>query len=331
MTTRVAINGFGRIGRAVTRIALGRTDVDLVAINDLVAPELLAHLLRYDSVHGRLTVPVEVADGRMNLGGKEIAVLCEPDPALLPWGELGVDVVIESTGMFTDGERAAAHLKAGASRVLISAPATNVDLTLVRGVNDDDYDGSQRIVSNASCTTNCAALLAKVLHERFGIRHAVMNTAHAYTSDQRLHDAPHRDFRRARAAAVNIVPTTTGAARAVGVVLPALAGRIDGLAMRVPVLDGSVVDLTAELDSPATASAINEVFAEAAGGELAGLLDYSEAPLVSSDIVTTAVSCTFDAPLTLTTGPLAKVIGWYDNEYGFSHRTLDVAARLGAR
>ncbi|MER5888002.1 type I glyceraldehyde-3-phosphate dehydrogenase [Streptomyces sp. NPDC001941] len=334
MATRLAINGFGRIGRTVARIALNRPDIELVAVNDLTDTALLAHLLRYDSVHGRLADPVSVEDDVLAVGGKRIAVLRQKDPADLPWGDLGVDVVLESTGAFTDAKAAAAHLEAGAGRVLISAPSGNADFTVVHGVNDAGLTPAHRIVSNASCTTNCAAPLAQVLHENFGVRRGLMNTSHAYTSDQRLHDAPHRDYRRARAAAVNIVPTSTGAARAVGQVLPELAGRLDGLSMRVPVPDGSVVDLTVEVERSVTVEEVNAAFAEAARGPLARVLDYSEAPLVSTDILGTSASCTFDAPLTMVLGgpydgSLVKVVGWYDNESGFSHRAADLVRLLG--
>ncbi|GEB49700.1 MULTISPECIES: type I glyceraldehyde-3-phosphate dehydrogenase [Streptomyces] len=335
MATRIAINGFGRIGRTVTRVALDRPDIDIVAVNDLTDPELLANLLRYDSVHGRLAEPVAVRDGSLVIGGRTVPVLSEKNPADLPWADLGVDVVVESTGAFTDGKAAAAHLEAGAGRVLISAPATNTDFTVVYGINDGALDASHRIVSNASCTTNCAAPLAQVLHQEFGVRRGLMNTSHAYTSDQRLHDSPHRDFRRARAAAGNIIPTTTGAARAIGVVLPELAGLMDGLSMRVPVVDGSIVDLTVELHRSVTVDEVNAAFAQAAQGSLKDVLVYSEDPLVSTDIIGTAASCTFDAPLTMvvddgTAGSLVKVVGWYDNEAGFSHRTVDVVRLLGA-
>ncbi|MEY9834808.1 type I glyceraldehyde-3-phosphate dehydrogenase [Streptacidiphilus sp. EB103A] len=334
MATRIAINGFGRIGRTVTRVALTQQDIDIVAVNDLTDPELLANLLRYDSVHGRLTQPVTVNGDTLVIGERTIPVLREKNPADLPWSDLNVDVVIESTGVFTDGRAAAAHLDAGARHVLISAPATNVDLTVVYGINDGELDASHKIVSNASCTTNCAALLAQVLHQHFGVRRGLMNTAHAYTSDQRLHDAPHPDFRRARAAANNIIPTTTGAARAIGAVLPELAGRMDGLSMRVPVVDGSIVDLTVEIERSVTVEEVNAAFADAARGPLKDVLVCSEDPLVSTDIIGTSASCTFDAPLTMVIdddqrGSMVKVVGWYDNESGFSHRTIDVVRLLG--
>ncbi|MBO0652502.1 type I glyceraldehyde-3-phosphate dehydrogenase [Streptomyces triculaminicus] len=336
MTLRLAINGFGRIGRTVARAALRRSDVEVVAVNDLSEPALLAHLLKYDSVHGRLDGTVEVDGDHLVVDGRRIRVLSEKDPANLPWGELDVDVVVESTGVFTNAKDAQRHLDAGARRVLISAPATGEDLTVVMGVNSDAYDGSQRIISNASCTTNCAAMMAKVLDDSFGIQRGLMNTVHAYTSDQRIQDVPHKDYRRARAAASNIVPTSTGAARAIGLVLPKLAGRLDGLSMRVPVIDGSVVDLTVELDRVVTAEEVNEAFRKAAEGELADFLVYTEDPIVSSDIVSTPASCTFDAQLTMVSdrpggGSVVKAIGWYDNEYGFSHRTLDLALMVGGR
>ncbi|CUU54955.1 glyceraldehyde 3-phosphate dehydrogenase [Parafrankia irregularis] len=334
MSVRVAVNGFGRIGRTVTRIALDRPGVDIVAVNDLERPELLAHLFTYDSTHGRLAEKVVVDDGDLVVAGRRISVVQERDPAALPWREFGVDLVVESTGVFTDATAAAAHLKAGASRVVIAAPATNEDATVVLGVNEHVLHERHHVVSNASCTTNCAALLAKTLHDAFGVRRGLMNTAHAYTSDQRLQDLPHRDYRRARAAAVNIIPTTTGAAKAIGKVLPALAGKIDGLSMRVPVIDGSVVDLTVEVATQVTVSDVNLAFQKAASGDLADLLVYTEDPLVSADIVGTAASCTFDAALTMVSdvddaGSLVKVVGWYDNETGFSHRTLDLVELLG--
>jgi glyceraldehyde 3-phosphate dehydrogenase len=334
MTLRIAINGFGRIGRTVARAALARTDVDIVAVNDLAEPELLAHLFQYDSVHGRLPDAVGVEDGDLVVAGRRIRVLQQRDPAELPWGELRVDVVVESTGIFTDAADARRHLDAGARRVLISAPARNEDLTVVMGVNSDAVEARHTVLSNASCTTNCAALLAKVLDDEFGVLRGLMNTVHAYTSDQRLQDVPHKDYRRARAAAANIVPTSTGAARAIGKVLPRLEGKLDGLSMRVPVIDGSVVDLTVELDAVVTAAQVNAAFRMAAEGELAGFLEYTEAPIVSTDIVGSPASCTFDSGLTMVSdrpggGSVVKVVGWYDNEVGFSHRTLDLALLVG--
>ncbi|WP_267244235.1 type I glyceraldehyde-3-phosphate dehydrogenase [Streptomyces sp. PR69] len=334
MTLRLAINGFGRIGRTVARAALGRTDVEVVAVNDLADPELLAHLFQYDSVHGRLPDAVRVADGCLEVAGRRIRVLQQRDPADLPWAELRADVVVESTGVFTDAAAARRHLDAGARRVLISAPARNEDLTVVMGVNSDAVGPEHTVLSNASCTTNCAAMLAKVLDDHYRVLRGLMNTVHAYTSDQRLQDVPHKDYRRARAAAANIVPTSTGAARAIGKVLPRLDGRLDGLSMRVPVIDGSVVDLTVELEAAVTAGEVNEAFRKAAEGELAGFLEYTEAPIVSSDIVGSPASCTFDAGLTMVSdrpggGSVVKVVGWYDNETGFSHRTLDLALLVG--
>lgn len=334
MTVRVAINGFGRIGRTVTHAALDRIDVEIVAINDLADPGLLAHLFQYDSVHGRRAERITLDGDTLMIGERCIRVLRQQDPADLPWADLDIDVVVESTGVFTDGTQAAGHLVAGARRVLIAAPATNEDLTVVIGVNTNAYNGTQKVISTASCTTNCAALLAKVLHDNFGIRRGLMNTAHAYTSDQRIQDMPHKDYRRARAAAANIIPTTTGAARAIGKVLPSLAGRLDGLAMRVPVIDGSVVDLTVELNCTASTEEINHTFSKASQSELAGLLTYTEDPIVSSDIVGTTASCIFDAQLTMVvdqpnTPSIVKVLGWYDNEYGFSNRTLDLVELVG--
>ncbi|GHF29035.1 type I glyceraldehyde-3-phosphate dehydrogenase [Streptomyces morookaense] len=335
MTIRLAINGFGRIGRTVARAALQRAAVEVVAVNDLADPAMLAHLLQYDSVYGRLEHEVTADGEALTVGGHRIRTFREQDPARLPWGELGIDVVVESTGVFTDAQDAVRHLRAGAGRVIISAPASNEDLTVVMGANSGTYDGSQRIVSNASCTTNCAALMARVLHDGFGVERGLLTTVHAYTNDQRLHDLPHHDYRRARAAACNIIPTGTGAARAIGKVLPELAGRLDGMALRVPVAVGSAVDLTVELSRQVTADEVNAAFRKAAEGELEGMLLYSEAPIVSSDIVGSSASCTFDAPLTMIgearpgRGSLVKVMGWYDNEAGFSHRTLDLAELLG--
>ncbi|WP_156727772.1 type I glyceraldehyde-3-phosphate dehydrogenase [Streptomyces apocyni] len=334
MTLRIAINGFGRIGRTVARAALARTDVDIVAVNDLAEPELLAHLFQYDSVHGRLPDAVGVDDGHLVVAGRRIRVLQRRDPAELPWAEMRVDVVVESTGVFTDAADARRHLDAGARRVLISAPAKNEDLTVVMGVNSDSVEARHTVLSNASCTTNCAALLAKVLDDEYGVLRGLMNTVHAYTSDQRLQDVPHKDYRRARAAAANIVPTSTGAARAIGKVLPRLEGKLDGLSMRVPVIDGSVVDLTVELDAVVTAAQVNAAFRQAAEGGLAGFLEYTEAPIVSTDIVGSPASCTFDSGLTMVSdrpggGSVVKVVGWYDNEVGFSHRTLDLALLVG--
>jgi glyceraldehyde 3-phosphate dehydrogenase len=334
MTTRIGINGFGRIGRTVLRAALERdADVEIVGINDIVDPETLAHLFRYDSVHGRPPFDVKVADGKLNVDGHEIAVSAERDPAALPWKDLGAEVVIESTGLFTERAKAAAHLDAGAKKVIISAPAKGVDHTLVLGVNESDFDpASHDIVSNASCTTNCVAPMAKVLDDAFGLQQGFMTTCHAYTADQRLQDAPHKDLRRARAAALNIVPTSTGAARAVGLVLPHLDGRLDGIALRVPVADGSITDLNATVSREVTAEEVNAAFRDAASsGPLAGVLEYSEDPLVSSDIVGNPASCVFDSGQTMTKGTSVKILGWYDNEVGYAQRCVDLAEYVGAR
>ncbi|HLX89477.1 MAG TPA: type I glyceraldehyde-3-phosphate dehydrogenase [Acidimicrobiales bacterium] len=329
--TRVAINGFGRTGRTLLRAALepGRS-IEVVAVNDIGASESLARLFARDSVHGRYPEPVAVEDGRLLVGERAMKMLREPEAKALPWAELDVDVVIDCTGRFTDRARAADHLEAGARRVVISAPAKNVDATFVIGVNEDEFDPSAHFVmSNASCTTNCLALLAKVLDEAFGIEDGLMTTVHAYTDDQRLVDALHKDDRRGRAAALNIVPTTTGAARATGVVLPAVAGHLDGLALRVPVPDASVTDLVAVVRGTPTVPDVNEAYRVAAAGErLHGLLEYSEDPLVSSDIIGSRASCVFDAGLTMAQGRLIKVLGWYDNEMGYSHRLADLAALI---
>ena len=329
--TRVGINGFGRIGRNFFRAALERDgDFEIVAYNDLGDVETMAHLLRYDSVLGRFDGEVEVESGSLKVNGKELKGLAERDPASLPWADLGVDVVIESTGFFTDRAGAQKHLDAGAKKVLISAPATDPDITLVLGVNDDKYDPeAHKIVSNASCTTNCVAPMAKVLDDAFGIERGFMTTIHAYTQDQNLQDGPHKDPRRARAAAINLVPTSTGAAKAIGLVLPHLKGKVDGMSMRAPVPTGSVTDLVVELRSAATEDAINEAFKAAAdSGPLAPYLDYSTEPLVSTDIVHSPASCTFDSPLTMANGTSAKVFGWYDNEWGYSCRLVDLVPKL---
>ena len=329
--TRVGINGFGRIGRNFFRAALERDgDFEIVAYNDLGDVETMAHLLRYDSVLGRFDGEVEVEAGSLKVNGNELKGLAERDPAALPWGDLGVDVVIESTGFFTDRAGAQKHLDAGAKKVIISAPATDPDITLVLGVNDDRYDPEQHsIVSNASCTTNCVAPMAKVLDDAFGIERGFMTTIHAYTQDQNLQDGPHKDPRRARAAAINLVPTSTGAAKAIGLVLPHLKGKVDGMSMRAPVPTGSVTDLVVELRSAATEDAINDAFKTAAdSGSLAPYLDYSTEPLVSTDIVHSPASCTFDSPLTMANGTSAKVFGWYDNEWGYSCRLVDLVPKL---
>ncbi len=334
MTTRVGVNGFGRIGRNFWRAAdaLGH-DIDIVAANDLGDVRTMAHLLQYDSVLGRLPHEVEVTGDGISVHGKTIKILAEKDPAALPWADLGVDVVIESTGRFTSAEDAGKHLAAGAQKVIISAPAKGEDITIVMGVNDGAYDpAAHSILSNASCTTNCVAPMAKVLHEAFGISRGLMTTVHAYTNDQVILDFPHKDLRRARAAAINIIPTTTGAAKATALVLPELKGKLDGYAMRVPVADGSVIDLTVDLDREVTRDEVNAAFKEAADGSLKGYLTYTEAPIVSSDIVGSSASCTFDAALTMVIGgSQVKAIGWYDNEWGYSCRLADLAALVGSR
>ncbi len=332
MTVRVAINGFGRIGRNYFRAARAAgADVEVVAVNDLVPPATNANLLRYDSTHGRLGVPVEPEGDAIRVGDQLLRVFAERDPKALPWGDLGIDVVVESTGIFTDGERAAAHVEAGASKVIISAPATNVDATFVVGVNDDQYDPAiLTIVSNASCTTNCIVPLVKVLDDTFGVEKGLMTTVHAYTNDQNLLDLAHGDLRRARAAAVNIVPASTGAARATSLVLESMKGRLDGTALRVPIPDGSITDFVAILGRETTVAEINEAFAAAADvGPLARVLEYTEDPIVSSDIVGSPASCTFDAGLTMALGSMVKVMGWYDNEWGYSNRLVDLSLMLG--
>jgi len=328
------VNGFGRIGRNFWRAAdaLGH-DIDIVAANDLGDVRTMAHLLQYDSVLGRLPHEVEVTGDGISVHGKTIKILAEKDPAALPWADLGVDVVIESTGRFTSAEDAGKHHAAGAQKVIISAPAKGEDITIVMGVNDGAYDpAAHSILSNASCTTNCVAPMAKVLHEAFGISRGLMTTVHAYTNDQVILDFPHKDLRRARAAAINIIPTTTGAAKATALVLPELKGKLDGYAMRVPVADGSVIDLTVDLDREVTRDEVNAAFKEAADGSLKGYLTYTEAPIVSSDIVGSSASCTFDAALTMVIGgSQVKAIGWYDNEWGYSCRLADLAALVGSR
>ena len=329
--TRVAINGFGRIGRNVLRAAYARSaDIEIVAINDLTDPKTLAHLLRYDSVLGRFGHTVEVTDDGIAIDGKEIRVLAERDPAALPWKELDVPIVLESTGFFTSREGATKHLTAGASKVIISAPATDPDVTLVLGVNDAAYDpATHHIISNASCTTNCLAPVAKILLDEFGIERGFMTTTHAYTNDQSILDLPHADLRRARAAAVNVIPTSTGAAKAIGLVVPELKGRLDGIAMRVPVPDGSVVDLVLELGREASVEEINSAIkAKADKGALAGILEYTEDPIVSSDVIGSSYSSVFDSKLTMANGKLAKVISWYDNEFGYSNRVVDLLQRV---
>ncbi len=333
MTVRVAVNGFGRTGRAFLRAALGsRRQIEIVAINDLGSPAALARLLARDSVHGVFPEEVRAEGETLLVGAQRITILAEPEPKALPWGELGIDVVIESTGRNTSREKASAHIDAGATRVVISAPSKDADTTLVVGVNEEDFDPARDfVISNASCTTNCLAVLAKVLDDNFGIEDGFMTTVHAYTGDQSLVDGLHKDPRRSRAAAVNIIPTTTGAARATGLVLPSLAGNLDGLALRVPVPDGSVTDLVANVRATPSVSEIQDAYRAAAGsGRLVGLLEYSEEPLVSGDILGSPASCVFDSELTMAHGHLVKVLGWYDNESGYASRLVDLAAIVGA-
>jgi glyceraldehyde 3-phosphate dehydrogenase len=332
VTVRVGINGFGRIGRNFWRAAAASgKDIEIVAVNDLTSPETLAHLLKYDSILGKLSEDVGADSEGIKVGGTTMKVLSERDPAALPWADLGVDVVVESTGFFTKAADARTHVDAGgAKKVIISAPASDDDITIVMGVNDGAYDGSQTIISNASCTTNCLAPLAKVLNDAFGIERGLMTTIHAYTADQNLQDGPHKDLRRARAAALNIVPTSTGAAKAIGLVLPELNGKLDGYALRVPVPTGSATDLTVELTRQASADEIDAAYREAAAsGPLAPYLTYTDAPIVSSDIVTDPSSCIYDAKLTKVFGPMAKVLGWYDNEWGYSNRLVDLTELVG--
>ncbi|ABY24002.1 glyceraldehyde 3-phosphate dehydrogenase [Renibacterium salmoninarum ATCC 33209] len=334
MTTKIGINGFGRIGRNYFRAALEQgADLEIVAVNDLTSPEALAHLLKYDSVTGRIKATVEVVDGHLVVNGKTIKVLAERDPANLPWAELGVDIVIESTGFFTKAADARKHLEAGAKKVLISAPASDEDVTIVLGVNDGDYDpATHNIISNASCTTNCLGPLAKVLNDNFGIERGLMTTIHAYTADQNLQDGPHKDLRRARAAAINIVPTSTGAAKAIGLVLPELKGKLDGFALRVPVPTGSATDLTATLSREVTVEEVNAAYKAAAeSGPLKGYLTYTEDPIVSSDIVTDPASSIFDSGLTKVIGNQVKVVSWYDNEWGYSNRLVDLTELVASK
>ena len=331
MSVRLGINGFGRIGRNFFRAARKRgADVDVVAVNDLGDAKTMAHLLKYDSVLGPFEGEVEAAEGAILVDGDELKLLNERDPAALPWESLGVDVVLESTGLFTKREQAQLHLDAGASKVVISAPATDPDVTIVLGVNDDAYDSEQdRIISNASCTTNCVAPLAKVLHDTWGIESGFMTTIHAYTNDQQILDLPHKDLRRARAAAINLIPTSTGAAKAIGLVIPDLAGKVDGISVRAPVSDGSVVDLVVQLGSEVTADDVNARFREVADtGPLEGILQYTDEPLVSSDVVGNSFSSIFDSDLTMARGRMVKVFGWYDNEWGYSCRLVDLVQRL---
>jgi glyceraldehyde 3-phosphate dehydrogenase len=330
MGIRVGINGFGRIGRNFFRAqqALG-SDIEIVALNDLGDAKTMAHLLKYDSNLGPFDGDVKLGDGVLHAAGEDVRMLSERDPAALPWGDLGVDVVVESTGIFTDREGLQKHIDAGAKKVVISAPATDPDITIVLGVNDDTYDAdAHHIVSNASCTTNCVAPLAKVLHELGGIESGFMTTIHAYTNDQVILDFPHKDLRRARAAAINLIPTSTGAAKAIGLVLPELKGKVDGIAVRAPVATGSLTDLVVQLGRETTAEEVNAAYREAAAGSLSGLLQYSEDPIVSTDINGNPYSCIFDSPLTMAHGSTVKVFGWYDNAWGYSCRLVDLIPKL---
>jgi glyceraldehyde 3-phosphate dehydrogenase len=333
MMVKVGINGFGRIGRNVFRAALNNPNVEIVAINDLTDTKTLAHLLKYDTTHGTLNATVEAKEGAIVVNGKEVKVFSERDPAALPWGEYGVEIVVESTGRFTDKEKASAHLQGGAKKVIISAPATNEDITIVMGVNEDKYDPkAHTVISNASCTTNCLAPFAKVLHEKFGIVKGMMTTVHSYTNDQQVLDLPHKDLRRARAAAENIIPSTTGAAKAVALVLPELKGKLNGMAMRVPTPNVSVTDLVAELKVNVTVEEVNAALKEAAEGPLKGILAYSEEPLVSSDYKGNPHSSIIDALSTMVVeGNLVKVVSWYDNEWGYSNRVVDLAAYIASK
>lgn len=333
MTTKVGINGFGRIGRIVFRAALNNPALEIVAINDLGDKKTLAHLLKYDSVHGRFDAAVEIVEDGITVNGRLIKVLAERNPIDLPWERLGVEIVIEATGLFTDANKAVDHIKAGAKKVIISAPGKNEDITIVMGVNEAQYDPAKHnIISNASCTTNCLAPFAKVIHERFGIKRGLMTTVHSYTNDQRILDLPHRDLRRARAGAESIIPTTTGAAKAVALVLPELKGKLNGFAMRVPTPNVSVVDLVAELEKTATADEINAALKQAAEGELKGIMGYTDEPLVSKDFNGCTNSSTIDSLLTMVLdGNMAKIVSWYDNETGYSHRIVDLAAYIASK
>jgi glyceraldehyde 3-phosphate dehydrogenase len=332
MTVRVGINGFGRIGRNFARAVLASgADIQIVGVNDLTDNETLAHLLKYDSILGRLDQEVTASEDEIRVGNQSFKAFAEKDPAALPWGDLGADVVVESTGIFTDATKAKAHLDGGAKKVIISAPGKNEDITIVLGVNDDQYDPAQHhIISNASCTTNCLGPMAKVLHEEFTIVKGLMTTIHAYTADQNLQDGPHKDLRRARAAALNIVPTSTGAAKAIGLVMPDLQGKLDGYALRVPVPTGSATDLTFEASRETTVEEVNAAMKAAAEGPLKGILRYTEEPIVSKDIETDPASCIFDAGLTKVIGKQVKVVGWYDNEWGYSNRLADLVVRVGS-
>ncbi len=333
MTIKVGINGFGRIGRNAFRAAMANPALEIVAVNDLTDAETLAHLLKYDSIHGILDAEVKAEKDAIVVNGKAIKVLAERDPAALPWGALGIDVVVESTGRFTDADKAAAHIKAGAKKVIISAPAKGEDITIVMGVNEDKYDAAKHnIISNASCTTNCLAPMAKVIHENFGIKHGMMTTVHSYTNDQMILDLPHKDLRRARAAAMSIIPTTTGAAKAVALVLPELKGKLNGFALRVPTPNVSLTDLVSEMEKPVTVEEVNAALKAAAAGPLKGILAYSDEPLVSKDYNGNPHSCIIDADSTMVVdGTQLKVIGWYDNEWGYSNRVIDLIVFIGKK
>jgi glyceraldehyde 3-phosphate dehydrogenase len=333
VTVRVGINGFGRIGRNFARAVMSRNaDVEIVAVNDLGSLKTVAHLFKYDSVLGVLPNDIKAVDGGISVDGKVLKVLSERDPANLPWKDLGVDLVIESTGFFTDRDKAAAHLDAGAPLVIVSAPSNGADATFVYGVNHTDFDPkAHKVVSNASCTTNCFVPLVKVLDDAFGVENGLMTTVHAYTGDQQLVDGPHSDLRRARGAAINITPTSTGAARATSLVMTSMKGKLDGTSLRVPVPTGSITDFVANLKKPATVEEINAAFKKAADGPLKGVLEYTDAPIVSSDIVTNPHSCIFDSELTMSMGSLVKVLGWYDNEWGYSNRLVDLVLYTGTK
>jgi glyceraldehyde 3-phosphate dehydrogenase len=330
VTVRVGINGFGRIGRNFFRaIAARGADIEIVAVNDLGSLKTMAHLLKYDSVLGVLPHTIEAVEGGISVDGKVLKVLTERDPKALPWGALGVDLVIESTGIFTDRDKAAMHLEGGAPLVIVSAPSNGADATIVYGVNHNDFKrGTHTVISNASCTTNCFVPMVKVLDDAFGVENGLMTTIHAYTGDQSLVDGPHSDLRRARGAAINIVPTSTGAARATSLVLESMKGKLDGTSLRVPVPTGSITDFVANLKKPASVEEINAAFKAAAAGPLKGILEYTDAPIVSSDIVTNSHSCIFDSDLTMSMGSLVKVLGWYDNEWGYSNRLVDLALHV---
>lgn len=328
--TRVAINGFGRIGRLTFKLLLERNDIELVAVNDLTDPITLAHLLQYDSVHGKYAFSVKAVDGNIEVKGKSIRIFAEKNPENIPWGDLDIDIVLESTGKFTEKSMAEGHLKAGAKKVIITAPSPSKDVpTIVLGVNDHILQGDEKIVSNASCTTNCLAPMIKVLEDNFGIEKGFVSTVHSYTNDQNLHDAPHRDLRRARAAAYSIIPTTTNAAKAMELVLPELKGKIEASAMRVPVPDGSLTDLVVLLKRETTTEELNMVFRRESEGAMRGIIEYEEAPIVSIDIIGNSHSCVFDSALTSAKGNLVKIVGWYDNEAGYSNRLVDLVQKIG--